>query len=102
MRRRRQAVRRIVSPRQAGLRKKQTKEIRGSQIVSSWLEEVYCCACVGRGVAAQDDSEQRMAVSPLSELRPRPVGVQEGRAQYGRSCSVAVTGRFAREQQGHV
>jgi hypothetical protein len=49
-------------------------------------------------VNVQNDGVQRMAVSPLSELRPRPVGVQEGRARCGRSCSVAATGESAREQ----
>jgi hypothetical protein len=42
---------------------------------------------------------QCMAVSPLSELRPRPVGVQESRARCGRSCSVAATGGSAQEQR---
>jgi hypothetical protein len=46
----------------------------------------------------QGGGVQRMAVSPLSELRPRSVGVQEGRAWCGRSCSVAATGESAREQ----
>jgi hypothetical protein len=45
----------------------------------------------------QGSDVQRMAVSLLSELRPRPVGVQEGRARSGRSCSVVATGESARE-----
>ncbi|XP_025820765.1 spidroin-1-like [Panicum hallii] len=48
-------------------------------------------------VNVQSDGVQRMAVSPLSELKPRPVGVQESRAQCGRSYSVAATDKSARE-----
>jgi hypothetical protein len=46
----------------------------------------------------QGGDVQRMAVSPLGELRPDRVGVQEGHARCGRSCSVAAAGESAWEQ----